>query len=98
MHDARLWPASILCAAEGDRPAAVLHATVPAEYTGASVPAEYTGAPDSLAAKLRRSFGQAASPAVEVTAPPRPGCMLPCSMQACFASVCTHLIPLVVLL
>ncbi|CAK0780088.1 hypothetical protein CVIRNUC_004933 [Coccomyxa viridis] len=65
MHDARLWPASILCAAEGDRPAAVLHATVPAEYTGASVPAEYTGAPDSLAAKLRRSFGQAASPAVE---------------------------------
>ena len=89
MHDARLWPASILCAAEGDRPAAVLHATVPAEYTGA---------PDSLAAKLRRSFGQAASPAVEVTAPPRPGCMLPCSMQACFASVCTHVIPLVVLL
>ena len=89
MHDARLWPASILSAAEGDLPVMALHAAAPAEYEGAS---------ESLAAKLRRSFGQATSPAVEVTTSPRPGCMLSCSKQACFASFCMHVIPLLMLL
>ena len=89
MHDARLWPASILSAAEGDLPAAMLHAAMPAEYTGAS---------DSLAAKLRRSFGQAASPAVEVTTTPKPSHIYSRSVQASFSSDYMHVMPLLVLL
>ena len=85
MHGMRLWPASILSATEGDLPAAALHVALPVEYEAAS---------DSLAAKLRRSFGQATSPGVEVTTTPRPCCMLLCKTRACCAAHSAYVMPL----